>query len=58
MFPTLPTLLRIAMVFSVDLDYFFADHRQHRALAVCAAPRASASPRRPAGVIRRIISRA
>lgn len=34
MFPTLPTLLRIAMVFNVDLDYFFADHRKHRALAV------------------------
>ena len=34
MFPTLPTLLRIALVFSVDLDYFFADHRKHRALAV------------------------
>lgn len=34
MFPTLATLLRIAMVFSVDLDYFFVDHRKHRALAV------------------------
>ena len=34
MFPTLPTLLRIAMVFSVDLDYFFADHRKHRVLAI------------------------
>src|SRR6478672_451749 len=34
MFPTLQTLLRIGMVFSVDLDYFFADHRKHRALAV------------------------
>jgi len=34
MFPTLPTLLRIALVFSVDLDYFFGDHRKHRALAV------------------------
>ena len=34
MFPTLQTLLRIAMVFSVDLDYFFADHRKHRALAI------------------------
>ena len=34
MFPTLPTLLRIAMVFSVDLDYFFGDHRKHRALAI------------------------
>jgi transcriptional regulator with XRE-family HTH domain len=34
MFPTLPTLLRIAIVFRVDLDHFFADHRKHRALAV------------------------
>jgi transcriptional regulator with XRE-family HTH domain len=34
MFPTLPTLLRIAMVFSVDLDYFFVDHRKRRALAI------------------------
>ena len=34
MFPTLPTLLRIAMVFGVDLDYFFADHRKYRALAI------------------------
>jgi transcriptional regulator with XRE-family HTH domain len=34
MFPTLPTLLRIAMVFSVDLDYFFSDHRKHRAFAI------------------------
>ena len=34
MCPTLPTLLRIAMVFSVDLDYFFADHRKHRVLAI------------------------
>jgi transcriptional regulator with XRE-family HTH domain len=34
MFPTLPTLLRIAMVFSVDLDYFFVDHRKRRAFAI------------------------
>jgi transcriptional regulator with XRE-family HTH domain len=34
MFPTLPTLLRISMVFNVDLDYFFADHRKHRVLTV------------------------
>jgi len=34
MFPTLQTLLRIAMVFNVDLDHFFADHRKHRALAI------------------------
>ena len=34
MFPTLPTLLRIGMVFNVDLDYFFADRRKQRPLAV------------------------
>ena len=34
MFPTLQTLLRIGMVFSVDLDYFFSDHRKRRALAI------------------------
>ena len=34
MFPTLPTLLRISMVFGVDLDFFFADHRKHRVLAI------------------------
>jgi transcriptional regulator with XRE-family HTH domain len=34
MFPTLQTLLRIGMVFSVDLDYFFAHHRKHHVLAV------------------------
>ena len=50
MFPTLATLLRIAMVFSVELDYFFADHRKHPALARRPhAPRACAFPRRPAG---------
>ncbi len=27
-FPTLPTLLRVAMVFSVGLDYFFTDERK------------------------------
>ena len=28
LFPTLPTLLRIALVFSVGLDYFFAGNRE------------------------------
>ncbi len=32
--PTLPTLLRIATVFSVDLDYFFAERRKRRAFAI------------------------
>jgi transcriptional regulator with XRE-family HTH domain len=34
MIPTLPTLLRIAMVFNVELDYFFADHRKRRVCVV------------------------
>jgi transcriptional regulator with XRE-family HTH domain len=34
MFPTLHTLLRIAMVFNVELDYFFSDHRKRRVCAV------------------------
>ena len=34
LFPTLPTLLRIALVFSVDLEYFFAGAREKPVLAV------------------------
>lgn len=34
MIPTLATLLRIAMVFNVELDHFFADHRKRRVCAV------------------------
>lgn len=34
LFPTLPTLLRIAMVFSVGLDYFFTDERKRRVVSV------------------------
>lgn len=34
LFPTLPTLLRIAMVFGVGLDYFFVDTRKQPAIAV------------------------
>ena len=33
-FPTLPTLLRVALVFGVGLDYFFAGARQKPMLAV------------------------
>lgn len=33
-FPTLPTLLRIAMVFSVGLDYFFTDEGKRHVVAV------------------------
>ncbi len=34
LFPTLPTLLRIAMVFSVGLDYFFGDNKSKPLLIV------------------------
>ena len=34
LFPTLPTLLRIALVFSVGLDYFFAGAREKPMLAL------------------------
>jgi transcriptional regulator with XRE-family HTH domain len=34
LFPTLPTLLRISLVFSVGLDYFFAGSREKPVVAV------------------------
>jgi transcriptional regulator with XRE-family HTH domain len=34
LFPTLPTLLRIAMVFSVGLEYFFADDQKRHVIAI------------------------
>jgi quercetin dioxygenase-like cupin family protein len=34
LFPTLPTLLRIAMVFGVGLDHFFADERKRHVVAI------------------------
>jgi transcriptional regulator with XRE-family HTH domain len=37
MFPTLPTLLRVALVFSVSLDYFFGGGQRRPALAVVRA---------------------
>ena len=37
MFPTLPTLLRVALVFSVGLDHFFGGRQKRPALAVVRA---------------------
>ena len=34
LFPTLPTLLRIAMVYGVGLDHFFTDERKRRVVSV------------------------
>ena len=45
-FPTLPTLLRIALVFGVGLDYFFAGARQKPTLAVARKAMRVALPER------------
>lgn len=34
LFPTLPTLLRIALVFGVGLDYFFSDERKRHVVSI------------------------
>jgi transcriptional regulator with XRE-family HTH domain len=46
-FPTLPTLLRIAIVFSVGLDYFFAGAREKPILAVSRKGSRVSLPERP-----------
>jgi len=47
LFPTLPTLLRIAMVFSVGLDYFFTDDRRHRLVGIVRRADRVRFPERP-----------
>jgi transcriptional regulator with XRE-family HTH domain len=47
LYPTLPTLLRIAMVFSVGLDYFFTDDRKRRIVAVARKGERVRFPDRP-----------
>jgi transcriptional regulator with XRE-family HTH domain len=49
LFPTLPTLLRIAMVFSVGLDYFFTDERKRHVVAVVRKQDRIRFPERPGG---------
>lgn len=49
LFPTLPTLLRIAMVFSVGLDYFFTDERKRRVVAIVRKQDRIRFPERPGG---------
>lgn len=34
LFPTLPTLLRVALVFGVGLEFFFTDERKRRVVAI------------------------
>jgi transcriptional regulator with XRE-family HTH domain len=47
MFPTLPTLLRVALVFSVGLDYFFGGGQKRPALAVVRSADRQSFPSRP-----------
>ena len=47
LFPTLPTLLRIAMVFGVGLDYFFTDERQRRVVSLVRKNERVRFPERP-----------
>lgn len=49
LFPTLPTLLRIALVFSVGLEYFFSDDQKRRVLAIVRRAERKRFPERPDG---------
>ena len=49
LFPTLPTLLRIALVFNVGLDYFFAGVREKPLLEVVRKADRIRLPERPGG---------
>ena len=48
LFPTLPTLLRIALVFGVGLEYFFTDERKRRVVALVRREERVRLPERPA----------
>ena len=47
LFPTLPTLLRIAMVFSVGLEFFFTDERKRRLVAIVRRKERQRFPEKP-----------
>jgi len=49
LFPTLPTLFRIALVFGVGLDYFFTDERKRRVVAIVRKRDRVRFPERPGG---------
>ena len=49
LFPTLPTLLRIALVFSVGLEYFFSDDPKRPVLAIVRKGDRKRFPERPDG---------
>ena len=47
LYPTLPTLLRIALVFSVGLEYFFTDERKRHVVSVVRKDERIKLPERP-----------
>lgn len=49
LFPTLPTLLRISLVFSVGLEYFFSDDRKRHVLSIVRSSQRQRFPDRPDG---------
>jgi transcriptional regulator with XRE-family HTH domain len=49
LFPTLPTLLRIALVFSVGLEYFFAEDPKKNAVGIVRRAQRKRFPERPDG---------
>jgi transcriptional regulator with XRE-family HTH domain len=49
LFPTLPTLYRIALVFSVGLEYFFSDDRKRHVLGIVRRSERKRFPERPDG---------
>jgi len=49
LFPTLPTLLRIALVFGVGLEYFFTDERKRHVVAIARKKERLQFPDSPGG---------
>jgi transcriptional regulator with XRE-family HTH domain len=49
LFPTLPTLLRIAIVFGVGLEYFFTDERKRHVVAIARKKERMRFPDSPGG---------
>ena len=47
LFPTLPTLLRIALVFGVGLEYFFTEERKRRVVALARKQERVRFPEKP-----------
>lgn len=45
--PTLPTLMRIAMVFAVGLEFFFSDERKRHVVAIVRKEERKSFPERP-----------